>query len=384
MQKDTFNDAHCGSPTGVHTFGTAIIVAAISLAMPGKAQSEAAPERGLVSLKYLDYLDSQPGDDRIKVRATALRLMTPIAGEWSVDGTVTSDSISGASPAYHTFALTQMHDVRHAADGSLTRYLEGGTLTVGANISSESDYLSRGLSLQGSHSSDDKNTTFTAGFGYTSDVINPTNHIVDHETKQRADFLLSVTQVMSVNDIVQFSLGYARGRGYFSDPYKVFDERPRTRNNTTLFSRWNHHVEATQGTIRTNYRYYSDSWNIKAHTLGLEYVQPLANGWTVMPLLRLYTQSAASFYVESDPSTAPFPPNPPAGAIYSSEDQRVSAFGAHTYGLKVSKQLDADWLLDVKLEQYGQRAAWRLFGKGSPGLADFNARSIQLGISRQL
>ena len=384
MQKDTFNDAHCGSSTGVHTLGTALVVAAISFAMPGQAQAEAAPERGLVSLKYLDYLDSQPGDDRIKVRATALRLMTPIAGEWSVDGTVTSDSISGASPAYHTYALTKMQDVRHAADASLTRYLENGTVTVGANISSESDYLSRGLSFQGSHSTADKNTTFTAGFGYTSDVINPTNHVVDHETKQRADFLLGVTQVMSVNDIVQFSLGYVRGRGYFSDPYKVFDERPRTRNNTTLVGRWNHHVESTQGTMRLNYRYYSDSWNIKGHTLGLEYVQPLGNGWAIMPLLRVYSQSAARFYVESDPSTAPFPPNPPAGAIYSSEDQRVSAFGAHTFGLKVSKQLNADWLLDVKLEQYGQRAAWRLFGEGSPGLADFNARSIQLGISRQL
>ena len=48
-------------------------------------------------------------------------------------------------------------------------------------------------------------------------------------------------------------------------------------------------------------------------------------------------------------------------------------------GLKVSKQLGPDWIVDAKFEQYGQRAAWRLFGNGSPGLAAFNARTVQLG-----
>ena len=61
----------------------------------------------------------------------------------------------------------------------------------------------------------------------------------------------------------------------------------------------------------------------------------------------------------------------------------LSAFGARTLGLKVAKQLDADWLVDLKFESYGQRAAWTIGGTGSPGLAPFHARSIQLGVSRQ-
>ena len=71
------------------------------------------------------------------------------------------------------------------------------------------------------------------------------------------------------------------------------------------------------------------------------------------------------------------------GALYFSEDHRVSAFGAHTWGLKLAKQINADWQADVKFERYGQRAAWRWFGSGSPGLQPFNARSLLVGLSRQ-
>ncbi|MFZ6774725.1 DUF3570 domain-containing protein [Undibacterium sp. SXout7W] len=347
------------------------------------AQADTPPERGLVSLKYLDYQDSQPGDDRIKVQATSLKVLAPVYGDWSIGSSYTSDSISGASPAYHNGGISKMHDLRRAFDADVTRYFEHGSLTLGGNVSSESDYLSRGISLQASRSSDSKNTTWTAGIGYNNDTINPNNKVVTNEKKYITDVLFSVTQILTVNDIAQLNLGFTRGRGYYSDPYKIFDHRPRERNSNTVLARWNHHSETTRGTTRLSYRYYSDSWSIKAHTLNLEYVQPVAQGWSIAPSLRLYTQSAASFYVDADPSLYPFPPNPSLDALNYSEDQRVSAFGARTFGLKISKQIDEDWSADIKLEQYQQRSSWRLFGSGSPGLLPFNARMIQVGLARQ-
>jgi hypothetical protein len=367
----------------LETVSLALMAAAMALPLAGPVHAESAPERGLISLKTLDYQDSQPGDPRIHVRASALNVMVPLSSEWVIGATATSDAISGASPAYHTSGLKQMHDHRHALETSVTKYLPNATLTVGGNISSESDYLSRGVSVQATRSSEDKNTTWSAGFGFNSDVINPSNGVVSNETKHVTDLLLGVTQVLTSNDIVQMNLGLSLGQGYFSDPYKVFDERPRQRNHATVMARWNHYVESTEGTVRSSYRYYADSWRIKSHTVGVEYVQPLADGWTLTPMVRLYTQSAASFYVNADPGTYPFPPNPPADAQTYSEDQRVSAFGARTISLKVAKQLNADWTLDLKLERYGQRADWRLFGSGSTGLAPFNYRSIQIGVSRQ-
>lgn len=383
MEKIQDDDVCPQAGNSRQSMGLALISAAMSLPMAGQALAESAPDRALISVKCLDYLDSQPAEDRIKVKALALKLSAPISGEWAIGVGLTTDGISGASPAYHSSSLKKMHERRKAGDADLTRYFENGSLTFGVNASSESDYLSRGLALQGSRASEDRNTTWTTGISLSDDTINPNNKLVDHEKKQVADLLLGLTQVLTSDDIVQLNLGIARGSGYFSDPYKVLDKRPRARNNHTVLIRWNHHLESTQGSARLSYRYFSDSWNIKAHTLGLEYAQPFARGWTFTPMLRIYSQSAASFYVDADPSSYPFPPNPPDDALYYSEDQRLSAFGGHTIGLKLVRQFNEGWLFDIKIEEYTQRASWHLFGRGSPNLQPFYARSIQLGVTHQ-
>jgi hypothetical protein len=382
--------------------GATLLSAAMALpCVMGVAHAESAPEKGTLSFKYLDYkerqqligdaakgdagLYSKSGastfDDRIRVKATASSVMLPLNAEWSMAGTLITDSISGASPAYHTEALTAMKDFRRAVDTSLTRYLTNGTVTVGLNHSGENDYISRGVSLLATRATEDKNTTWTAGVGLNRDVINPSNRIVFNETKHVTDFILGVTQVLSMNDIVQFNLGSFKGRGYFSDPYKIYDERPRNRSHETLLARWNHHFSDLNGTSRLAYRYYTDNWGIRSHTFDAEWVQAFGEGWRVAPALRFYTQTAANFYVEADPSLSPFPPNPPANARYFSEDQRVSAFGGLTMGVKLSKQLNLDTKVDVKFEQYGQKGAWTLLGSGSKGLAPFYARSLQVGIT---
>mgnify|MGYP001419262645 CR=1 FL=1 len=369
------------TPASQSALGLALLTAAMALPGADTAQAESAPERGLISLKYLDYQDSQRGRDRISVRAPSLMIMTPLAEVWSVSGTYTVDSVSGASPAYHSQQLTKMEDLRRAVDLGMTRYFSQGSLTVGANYSHESDYLSRGASLQGSISSESKNTTLNLGIGVSDDQITPSYGGI-HETKKGTDFAIGLTQVITQQDIAQVNLGYSHGLGYFSDPYKLADERPRVRNHTTVLARWNHHFLRTEGTSHVSYRYYRDSWDIKAHTLTSDYAQPLPQGWTLTPLVRLHTQSAASFYLPTDPATAPGPTFPAFGATTYSEDQRLSAFGAVTLGIKVAKQLTPDWQVDLKLERYEQRAGWSLSGEGDRGLEPFSARSIQFGISR--
>jgi hypothetical protein len=368
--------------------GMAASILSAALMLPGvQAHAEAPPTNGVISVGYLDYQDSQSGLDRIRVHAPSVSIMTPVAGVWSVSGTLVKDDVSGASPRYHTAVsgASRMSDDRKAGDVALTRYLERGSVTVGAAYSTEHDYVSRALSLQGSYESEDRNTTWSAGIGHSDDKIDPVNHIVTNERKRTTNFLLGVTQVLTANDVAQLTLGYDDGSGYFSDPYKAFDSRPRSRSETTLLARWNHHIAATDGTTRLSYRYYRDSFGIRGHTLGAEYVQPLSDGWTLTPEVRLYTQSAASFYydpVYDSKLGAPFPPGY-NGTGYMSADQRLSGFGAVTLGLKASKQIDKLWSVDAKVSAYQQRGSWRLFHQGSPGLDAFRAQTVQIAINRQ-
>jgi hypothetical protein len=377
-------------------FGAAVAAAAMALPSAHPAFAEAAPEKGIVAYKFLSYEDSQPGQKRMDISASSLRVMTPIAGKWAIDVTGVYDSVSGASPEFHNYikhntttgASKLNPDTRKGIDVSVSRYFHSGSVTAGTSYSEESDYISRSVSLQGSLSTPSKNTTFTLGGSVTTDSIDPNNHVdadLDRSKKIYA-WLAGVTQVMSKNDIVQLNVGRSTGTGYYTDPYKTYDRRPSYRNYTTIMGRWNHYFEATDGSTRATYRYYVDTFGIKAHTLGLEYVQPLPHEFTVAPQVRYYSQTAADFYVpvgpdeRLDPST---PTDPPAGAQVYSEDQRLSAFGAVTLGLKVSKRFAEEWLVDLRFDHYLQRGRWALSGNPDYALADFSANFVQIGISRE-
>ena len=365
---------------------------AAALLLPGvQAHADEPPQEGSISLRYLDYADRQSGLDRIRAHSPSISVTAPVAGDWSIEGTLTADDVSGASPRYHTAisGASHMQDERKAGDFAVTRYFRRGTLTAGAAYSTEHDYVSRALSLNGTVSSEDNNTTWAFGVAGSRDSIDPVNHVVVDEHKRTVSVLAGVTRVLTPNDIGQLTLTRTNGDGYFNDPYKLFDNRPRSRRQNTVLLRWNHYVDGTGGTSRLSYRYYSDSFRIRAHTLSGEYVQPLGGGWSIVPELRFYTQSAAYFYydpVYDGTLGPPFPPGFSNGADpnrLSSPDQRLSGFGAVTAGLKVQREIGKLWTVDVKVEGYEQRGNWRLFHDGSPGLAPLRARIVQVGLTRR-
>ncbi len=360
-----------------------LLLASLLLPLAPSADAETAPEKASLQLKYLDYLDSQPGADRIRVRAPMLMLSIPFKDEWLLNTSLVNDTVSGASPRYHTKALTKMFDVRNAVSASVTHLYPERAETLGIAKSKERDYESSSVSATHVWFLNGKNTEVTLGASYTYDSINPANRLVVDEHKQIIDLITGVTQILTTADILQLTLRYSDGNGYYNDPYKSMDQRPRHRQAQSLLSRWNHYWDAVGGTSRISYRYYTDSFGIDAHTINLEYVQPLAHGWNLMPLLRLYTQNAASFYVPSDPAQPNLPIFPDPTMRYYSEDQRLSAFGARTIGAKLSKQINRDLLVDVKIEKYDQRSGWALQGKPDEGLLPFSARSLQVGFNYQ-
>jgi len=373
-----------------------------AFALPGvlacaPARAEEPPEHGLLAFKYLQYKDSQAVDtrypfydgsegsrfNRITVKAPSLYLLVPM-GRWSVEGSAVTDDVSGATPRYYSDVSGAsrspgMEDKRTAGDLKLTRYLERGAIALGAAHSSENDYKSNALSLEGRWATEDKNTTFNVGLGVTRDTIDPVNQIVIGERKRTIEATLGFTQALSPYDIAQFGLTYSTGRGYFDDPYKLYDHRPRSRDADIAMLRWNHHFESLSASLRSSYRFYSDSYGIHAHTLEAAWVQPVSAMFSVTPSLRYYTQSAAEFYYDPVPDTAVYP-GPAGNPEFSSADQRLSAFGGVTVGLKLELRLGT-WTTDLKLERYQQRSAWRVGGKGSPGIDTFDATIVQWGLA---
>lgn len=362
----------------------AILMAA--LALPGLAMAQTPPQQASLAVRYLDYQDSQPNLERVSVRSPSMELIVPIAGEWSLRAGLVSDAISGASPRYHTAVsgASQFKEKRKGVDAAVTRYFPRASVTLAAGRSGENDYVSRFVSAQTTFSSEDNNTTWLAGMGVANDRINPVNKAVENEHKRVLDVIAGVTRVLTAADIAQVLVTHVRGRGYYSNPYKAVDQRPRQHDSNTLTLRWNHHFAKDGATSRLSYRFYSDDYDVKGHTLLGEYVRPLGRGWTLTPSLRAHSQSAASFYFDPGYDKRFGPPFPPGFSFADkrdlSADQRLSAYGALTVGMRLEKDIGPNTTLDVKWEQYRQRGSWRLFGSGSPGLETFQARSLQVGV----
>ncbi len=373
-------------------------ILAAALALPGIVPLAHAqvtvPNATLIQFKYLYYKDYQDSGDRMTIQSPALYLLAPISEDWVFEIGAVYDNISGASPYYHTVLSGAsgkgIKDARTAGDLTVTKYFGRTALSVRGAFSTEDDYksVSGGLTLR--HATPDQNTTFTVGVGYSSDQISPTDGPVFTRSKSTIDGIVGITQVLSRSDVAQVNLYYAQQSGYLTDPYKALygvDQRPDSRNQFAVLFRLNHYFDRMNATLRSSYRYYDDDWEVSAHTATFEWAQELAYGFTLTPSLRYTTQSSAFFYYDPvyDPVLgAPFPPgfasNP--NAFYSA-DQRLSAFGGITPGMKVAKAFPGGWSVDARAEYYEQRGDWRLGGDGSPGLQDFKAQLYQVGVSRK-
>jgi len=360
----------------------ALLAAALALPgiLPATALAQMAPDPGLIELKYLDYRDWQPGADRMRVHTPSFFARKPLSDSLQAEGSIVYDSISGASPLFHNTLSGAsglgVTDYRTAGDVKLTKYFDQIAVGIGAAVSSERDYLSRALSLDVRVSSDDRNRTFAFGVGGASDRINSTNGVAEGKEKHTLDFLAGITQALSPEAIMQSTITYSPGHGFYSDPYKSLDVRPDHRQIFAWLTRYNQHLSWLDATVNLSYRYLHDSFGSSSHTAEFTWNQPLPDGWSVVPNLRYYTQSAADFYF--DP---PFPHGFVLGQNYSA-DTRLSAFGALTTGLSVAKRLPDGWSFDLKLDFYLQRSDWHFGGDGSPGLQPFSARWIQTGVSK--
>jgi len=370
-------------PPRISERSAALIAAALALPgiLPSHAHAQTAPDEGVVALRYLDYRDWQPGARRMTVRNPSLYALVPLGSSFAVEGSVIYDAMSGASPLYHdTLSGASglgVTDYRTAGDARLTKYIDGNALAFGVAGSYERDYQSRAASFEWRRASADRNTTFAVGVAATRDSIDSANGVARNQHRETYDFLLGVTQVLSSDSLVESSLTWSDGRGYYSDPYKLLDTRPDRRRIFAWLTRYNRYLPGPDATLRVAYRYLDDSFGDRSHMVEASWVQTLPRGFTLTPTLRYYSQGAANCY--RDP---PFPEGSVQGEPYTA-DTRLSAYGAITAGMRLAKSFPGGVTADVAFTFYRQRAGWRAGGGGSSGLLEFSARWIEFGLEKR-
>ncbi len=355
------------------------------LGIPAIVSAQSSPAPAEVRFQWATYRDYQNNgvdgrQDRIDVDSPMFWARTPIGDSTEIEVSGMIDSVSGASPHYldtlSGASGTGIEDRRSAGDFKVTHYFERFSLGAGYAGSIEDDYRSHSGLLEAKTWTSDMNTTFAASYAFDSDQIACTNNELIDETRRTGRYLVGVTQVVSPVAIVQSNLTYDNADGYMSDPYKILDNRPRSRDSFAWLTRYNRFIESLNGSLHTDYRLAHDSFGITSHTMEVAFYKPIGEKWMVRPRVRYYSQHQANFF------STTFPPENVGESFYST-DGRLGSFGGVTVGMKVERDLGEGFSVNVTGDYLEQRPGWVLGGNGSAGVRRFYAPFFSVGIAKR-
>ena len=307
-------------------------------------------------LRAEDHVDYRYGyydetGKRMKIETHSVYFEQKLSDAIVAKGELVYDGISGATPigthnAKGQAITTKIWDLRRAANLELDCKLGNHTLTPGFAWSKEHDYLSYGLSLSDAIEFNDKNTILQLGLSHNFDDVRHSDHVT-WTGKGSTEGIIGISQLLSPKDIFNIAFTFGNDSGYLTDPYRyaeyhpdifpagftiaVPENRPAHRNKEILFTSLTHHFDSLNASLEGNYRFYHDSYDVFANTVGLTWHQWLGKHFMVEPFFRFSHQTAASFYTTT--FSGPFSTNP--GGFHSS-DYRLSEFYSTDYGLEAT------------------------------------------------
>jgi hypothetical protein len=332
------------------TATSAALAALLALCVPRHARAED-------SLSYI-FENYREEDGRITVETQGASADQDLPDDLHIGLSATMDAVAGATPTGRPappgsgqVVLTEIHTRRKAWSGDLTR--AAGHLSVDAGFaeSRESDYVSRGWSLNTIADFDEKNTLVRAGVAGTDDRVEVFFEPA-YLPKHSNDAILGVTQLLG--PLTTFTLNASLGRswGYLSEPHKdveksveilpniflaqAFGENsPNERNRESLLASLNRAFPGAKGALEGSYRIYGDSYGITSSTAEISWLQHVPGDLILAPMVRGYVQTAARFYYYNLDDTPIVPVQIPVGAApYYSSDFRLSAEETLACGLK--------------------------------------------------
>lgn len=192
---------------------------------------------------------------------------------------------------------------------------EDSIMSLGYTSSSENDYEANTVYFSVSQEFFGGLSTLTLGYARGWDEVGMVGNESFREETDRQNYQIGLSQVLTRNSLLGLDFEAVTDEGFLQNPYRqnrfidpndstnflYQDERyPQTRTSLSVATRALYYLPY-RASIRGEYRYFSDSWGIDAHTVELAYVHPLNPRWTLEGLVRYYTQGEAAFYSDLFP-----------------------------------------------------------------------------------
>jgi hypothetical protein len=250
----------------------------------------------------------------VTIDGPSLLVRKKFAEKYAVNASYYVDMVSSASIDVITTASPYKEERTQYGVGF--EYLRGKvTYAASFSDSSENDYNADTASLSISQDMFGDLTTVSLFFTRGWDDVSRRGDDTFSDQVDRRIYGVDVSQIATKNLILGLSFETITEEGFLNNPYRQVrfvdpdaalgysyekERYPRTRtgNALALRARWYLPYRAA---IEGDYRFYTDTWDIRGQTAEVSYIHPLDDEWTFDVHYRFYTQNSAEFYSDLFP-----------------------------------------------------------------------------------
>ena len=342
----------------------------------------------------------------VTIHGPSVLVRKKLAEKYSISANYYMDMVTSASIDVEVSGASEYKEERDQYSLGFD-YLRGKTTySLNYTNSEENDYEAQSASFGISQDLFGDLTTITMGFSKGWDVVRNSTDLSFEEDTERWSYRVGVSQILTKTLIATLGLEVITDEGYLNNPYRSFryvsptndqlwvlqqEIYPRTRTSNAVSLNAKYFLPY-RAALSGGYRYFTDTWGIRADTYELGYTHPVGP-WTFEIGYRYYTQGRADFY--SDLFERPDQQN------FMARDKELSTFASHrlrlggTYELtrtgwgfikKASASLFYDRLEfdyeDFRDARYSIDASSEIFRPaGTEPLYSFGANVIQAFVS---
>lgn len=282
------------------------IAAAAVLLQPLAASAGVLPE------DRADALYHRYEGGGVTIQGPSVLVRKKMAEKYAVSANYYQDMITSASIDVEVSGASEYKEERDQYSLGF-EYLRGKTTyNLGYSNSKENDYEANTASFGLSQDLFGDLTTITMGFARGSDKVrNATDPSFEQEI-DRWSYRVGVSQILTKTLIGSLNLEVITDEGFLNNPYRSFryinpnDTRqfilaqeiyPRTRTSNAVAVNGRYFLPY-RAAVYGGYRFFTDTWGIKADTFELGYVHPIEQQWTLEARVRYYKQDNADFYAD--------------------------------------------------------------------------------------
>ena len=266
-----------------------------------------------------------------------------VGNQFSLSGHYYVDSVSSASVDVLATASAYTEERTEVSAG--VDYLNEKTLmSFKYTNSEENDFTANSAFFSVSQDFFGDLTNLSLGYARGWDDVGELGKS-ETEDADRQIYQLGMTQVLTKNSLFGFNVETITDEGFLRNPYRQVryldttasrgysyqsENYPETRTSTAIAMRALYYLPY-RASIKGEYRYFSDSWGIDAHTYELLYVHPIGAKWTLEGRYRYYSQTEADFYQDLFPFLD--------AQEFKARDKELSTYTDSTLGAGVSYEL---------------------------------------------